>query len=220
MNACASQLRCLARSIGGGARGAGYGLHGQAVLAQGGELDEEVERGADLLSEPGEHAFGKVRRGSDGKAHLLQLCLQQHYAPRVPEPFRHRIRVRFNECDGQGVVFYANYLVYFDLAMTELWREAFGNGYAGMIENGTDAMVAEANIRYHASARFDDELDLVAEVTRIGTTSSTTRLRAERVSDGQTLAEADIRHVFIDAATLEKTEIPGEVRTGMERYAG
>ena len=94
------------------------------------------------------------------------------YSPRVPEPFRHRIRVRFNECDGQGVVFYANYLVYFDLAMTELWREAFGNGYAGMIDSGTDAMVAEANIRYRASARFDDELDLVAAVTRIGTTSN------------------------------------------------
>ncbi len=106
------------------------------------------------------------------------------YSPRVPEPFRHRIRVRFNECDGQGVVFYANYLVYFDLAMTELWREAFGNGYAGMIESGTDAMVAEANIRYRASARFDDELDLVAAVTRIGTTSTVTRLTAERLSDG------------------------------------
>jgi acyl-CoA thioester hydrolase len=137
----------------------------------------------------------------------------------VPEPFRHRIRVRFNECDGQGVVFYANYLVYFDIAMTELWREAFGNGYAGMIENGTDAMVAEANIRYRASARFDDELDLVATVTRIGTTSSVTHLIAERVVDQAVLAEADLRHVFIDVGTLEKTAIPEEVRTGMERYA-
>jgi acyl-CoA thioester hydrolase len=137
----------------------------------------------------------------------------------VPEPFRHRIRVRFNECDGQGVVFYANYLVYFDIAMTELWREAFGAGYAGMIENGTDAMVAEANIRYRASARFDDELDLVAQVTRIGTTSSVTRVWADRVSDGETLAEGDLRHVFIDVTTLQKTEIPEEVRTGMERFA-
>jgi acyl-CoA thioester hydrolase len=137
----------------------------------------------------------------------------------VPEPFRHRIRVRFNECDGQGVVFYANYLVYFDLAMTELWREAFGNGYAGMIENGTDAMVAEANIRYRASARFDDELDLVATVTRIGTTSTVTHLTAERVVDQAVLAEADLRHVFIDVAALEKKGIPEEVRAGMERYA-
>jgi len=137
----------------------------------------------------------------------------------VAEPFRHRIRVRFNECDGQGVVFYANYLMYFDVAITELWREAFGDGYAGMIASGTDAMVAEANIRYRAPARFDDELDLVARVTRIGTTSTMTNLTAERVSDGAVLAEADLRHVFIDLKTLEKTEIPEEMRAGMGRFA-
>jgi acyl-CoA thioester hydrolase len=137
----------------------------------------------------------------------------------VAEPFRHRIRVRFNECDGQGVVFYANYLMYFDVAMTELWREAFGGGYAGLIANGTDAMVAEASIRYRASARFDDELDLVARVTRIGTTSSMTTISAERVSDGAVLAEADLRHVFIDPCTLEKKEIPDEVRGGMGKYS-
>jgi acyl-CoA thioester hydrolase len=137
----------------------------------------------------------------------------------VAEPFRHRIRVRFNECDGQGVVFYANYLMYFDVAITELWREAFGDGYAGMIASGTDAMVAEANIRYRAPARFDDELDLVARVTRIGTTSTMTNLTAERVSDGEVLAEADLRHVFIDLKTLEKTEIPEEMRAGMGRFA-
>jgi acyl-CoA thioester hydrolase len=137
----------------------------------------------------------------------------------VPEPFRHRIRVRFNECDGQGVVFYANYLTYFDVAMTELWREAFGGGYAGMVAGGTDAMVAEASIRYRDSAHFDDELDLVARVTRIGTTSSMTALSAERVSDRAVLAEADLRHVFIDPRTLEKKEIPDEVRAGMARFA-
>jgi acyl-CoA thioester hydrolase len=137
----------------------------------------------------------------------------------VPEPFRHRIRVRFNECDGQGIVFYANYLMYFDVAMTELWREAFGGGYAGMIAEGTDAMVAEARIRYRAAARFDDEVELVASVTRLGNTSSTTELRAERVSDGMVLAEGELRHVFIDPNTLSKREIPDEVKAGMGRFA-
>jgi acyl-CoA thioester hydrolase len=137
----------------------------------------------------------------------------------VPEPFRHRIRVRFNECDGQGVVFYANYLVYFDVAMTELWRAAFDAGYQGMIESGTDAMVAEANIRYRAPARFDEELDLVARVTRLGNTACVTNIRAERVADGEVVAEGDLRHVFIDPRTLEKRQIPDEVRTGMGRFA-
>jgi len=49
MRSCASQLRCLARSVGGGARGAGA-VDRQAILAQGRELDDEVERRADLLS--------------------------------------------------------------------------------------------------------------------------------------------------------------------------
>jgi acyl-CoA thioester hydrolase len=127
--------------------------------------------------------------------------------------------VRFNECDPQGVVFYANYLLFFDVLMTELWREAFDGGYKAMIEAGTDAVVAEANIRYRSSARFDDELDLVAHVTRLGTTSSVTSVRAERVSDGAVLAEGDLRHVFIDPHTLEKRDIPDDVRAGMDRFA-
>jgi acyl-CoA thioester hydrolase len=137
----------------------------------------------------------------------------------VPEPFRHRIRVRFNECDPQGVVFYGNYLVYFDMLMTELWRAAFAHGYKGMIESGTDAMVAEANIRYRASARFDDELDLLAQVTRIGTTSTVTAVRAERAADGTLLVEGDLRHVFIDPGAVQKKEIPEEVRAGLARFA-
>lgn len=136
----------------------------------------------------------------------------------MSEEFRHRLRVRFDECDPQGVVFYANYLVYFDVAMTELWRVAFGS-YAGLIDDGVDAMVAEVSVRYRGSARFDDELDLVATVARIGTTSSVTRIHVERASDGRTLVEGELRHVFIDAGSHEKTEIPTHVRQGLERFA-
>jgi len=132
----------------------------------------------------------------------------------MPECFRHRIRVRFNECDPQGVVFYANYLMYFDVAMTELWRQAFG-GYAEMIEAGTDAMVAEARIRYLGSARFDDEIDLVAAVTRVGTTSAVVAVSAQRASGGGVLAEGELRH---DASTLAKRELPPHVREGLLRY--
>jgi len=63
----------------------------------------------------------------------------------VAEEFRHAIRVRYNECDPQGHVFNANYLAYFDLAMTELWREL--GGYSAMLDDGLDMVVAEANVR-------------------------------------------------------------------------
>jgi acyl-CoA thioester hydrolase len=136
----------------------------------------------------------------------------------VGAPFRHRIRVRWAECDQQGVVFYANYLAYFDIAITELWRDALGS-YDGMIEAGTDMVVAEASVRYRAGARFDDELDLVATVIRLGTTSVTTALAIERVADGAQVVEGELRHVFVEAGTVEKKAIPDDIRRALEPYA-
>jgi len=135
----------------------------------------------------------------------------------VPEPFRHRLRVRFNECDPQGVVFYANYLILFDVAMTEFWREAIG-GYDGLNADGMDAMVAETTIRYSAPARFDDELVFECRVTRLGSTSTDTTIEVVRGSDGERIVEGELRHVFVDSRTLAKREIPAHARAGLARY--
>jgi acyl-CoA thioester hydrolase len=137
----------------------------------------------------------------------------------VPEPFRHRLRVRWSECDLQGVVFYPTYLAYFDHTITELWRESLGP-YGEMVpEHGVDMVVGEARIRYLASARFDDEIDVVATVTRLGTTSMTTVLSIERVGDGAPLVEGELRHVFVDPESMEKREIPEPVRQALGRFA-
>ncbi len=136
------------------------------------------------------------------------------YAGRVNEPFRHRIRVRWSECDLQGVVFYAHYLAYFDIAMTELWREVV-IPHNEMMSTGADMVVAEARITYRASARFDDEIDLVAQVVRLGNTSMTTALRIERAPDGELLVEGELHHVFVDPETLRKREIPDAVREAL-----
>ena len=78
------------------------------------------------------------------------------------EPFVHRLRVRYAECDPQGVLFNANYLAYIDHTMIELWRAAYG-GYAAMLDRGVDIVVAEANLRFRASARFDEEIAIEAD---------------------------------------------------------
>src|SRR5918997_762638 len=83
---------------------------------------------------------------------------------RMAQPFRHRLRVRWSECDLQGVVFYPNYLAYFDHLLTELWREAVGP-YSEITHLGIDLVVAEAKVRYRASARFDDEIEIVATIS-------------------------------------------------------
>ena len=134
----------------------------------------------------------------------------------MPEPFRHRLRVRFNECDPQGIVFNAHFLAYADIAITELYREAFGSWSVAMESGEIDMVVAEANARYLAPLHFDEQFDLVATVKKLGTTSIITLVKMER--EGEVVAEVTIRHVVIDPGTRAKAPIPGELRAGLERY--
>ena len=129
--------------------------------------------------------------------------------------FTHRLRVRYGECDPQGVVFNANYLMYFDVALTELWREAIGP-YSDMVGAGTDMVVAEARARYVASAGFDDELDVEVRVTRLGRTSMVTGIAVRRGAD--LVVEGEMRHVFVATDGSGKAEIPGRVRAALEPY--
>jgi acyl-CoA thioester hydrolase len=135
------------------------------------------------------------------------------------------LRVRFGECDPQGVVFNANYLAYFDIGMTELFRSGFGTlgGYQAMVEkSGLEFVVAEARLRYHRPARFDDELVLEIAVTRLGTTSMTTSYRILR--EGELLVDGTLRHVLVDPNGLverepgTKTAIPDWMRDGLAAH--
>jgi acyl-CoA thioester hydrolase len=131
-------------------------------------------------------------------------------------PFVHRLRVRFHECDPQGVVFNAHYFAYFDIALTEMWRAAFGS-YQSVVEQGTDVVVVEASATYRAPARFDEEIDVELTIARLGTTSMTTETAIRR--DGALLVEGRLVHVFVDPATMAKQAIPDHVRAGLEPYA-
>jgi acyl-CoA thioester hydrolase len=129
--------------------------------------------------------------------------------------FTHRLRVRYGECDPQGIVFNANYLLYFDVAFTELWREAVGP-WQEMVDRGFDAVVAEAGVRFRAPARFDDQLELRCRLTRLGSTGMTTAIDVAR--GDELLVEGTLRHVMVDASTWQKAPIPDWVRSGLERH--
>ncbi len=133
----------------------------------------------------------------------------------APQPFVHPLRVRYGECDPQGIVFNANYVAYFDVVLTELWRAAFGS-YSAMTDRGLDLVVGEVNARFHGSARFDDLLDLSLAVARLGTTSMTCSI--DVVRDGEVLVAGTIRHVFVDVATWAKTDIPDDVRDALSPW--
>ncbi|MBL8900036.1 MAG: acyl-CoA thioesterase [Planctomycetes bacterium] len=77
--------------------------------------------------------------------------------------FAVRTRVRYVETDQMGVVYHANYLVYFELARTE-WMRSGGVAYAAMEDGGTLLVVTRAELDYVASARYDDPLRIEVEL--------------------------------------------------------
>jgi acyl-CoA thioester hydrolase len=130
-------------------------------------------------------------------------------------PFVHRLRVRYHECDAQGIVFNAHHFAYFDITLTELWREAFGS-YDAVRESGSDVMVKEAQATFHASPRFDDLLDIEMTIAKLGNSSMTCTFEEKR--DGELLVTGRLVHVFVDAQTWQKQEIPAGVREMLSRY--
>jgi acyl-CoA thioester hydrolase len=130
-------------------------------------------------------------------------------------PFAHRLRVRYHECDQQGRVFNAHYLAYFDIALTELWRAAFGS-YQAVVDRGLDVVVVEATTRFRAPACFDDEIDIEVLVARMGSTSLTLEESVRR--DGELLVAGRTVHVCVDPSTMAKRAIPAFVREGLAPF--
>lgn len=133
----------------------------------------------------------------------------------MSEVFAHRLRVRYSECDQQGVVFNGHYLFYYDVALTEMWRALIG-AYGQMVQDGYDLVVAEARIRYRDGARFDELVEVSMPVAHLGVTSLVVRpvFRA----GGRLVADGEVRHVFIDPASKGKREMPPQVRSALEPY--
>jgi acyl-CoA thioester hydrolase len=129
--------------------------------------------------------------------------------------FRHTLRVRYQECDAQGVVYFARYPEYYDISLTELFRQALGS-YQSMVDSGVDMVVAEQSLRYRSPARFDDVVDVAITVDKLGETSMLSSYAITR--DGELLVEGDLRHVFIDVPTKDKRPMPDDIRAALSAY--
>jgi acyl-CoA thioester hydrolase len=133
----------------------------------------------------------------------------------VQGPFVHHLRVRVHEADAQTIVFNANWFMYFDVAMNELLRSLLGT-YAALVDAGADFVVREASARFHAPARFDDDLDIELPIERVGSSSIVVTPRGVR--DGVLLVAGRIVHVCVDPRTLAKRQIPDLVRERLQPW--
>ena len=130
-----------------------------------------------------------------------------------PPDFRFSLRVYWEDTDAGGVVFFANYLKFFERARTE-WLRSLGFSQERLrTDTGTVFVVADTAVRYLRPARLDDELALTVRVTEAGRASMTIAQQAWR--GDELLAQGGIRIGCVDAGTFKPRRIPNELLTSI-----
>ena len=127
-------------------------------------------------------------------------------------PFSHRIRVRYAEVDGQGVVFNAHWMTYFDETCTR-YVESWGFGADYWIHE-FDVMLVKAVLEWQGPAGFDELVDIGVAVDRIGTKSFDVRYTA--AVDDRPACVGVITYVSVTPGTHDSTPIPDVLRAELE----
>jgi acyl-CoA thioester hydrolase len=123
-----------------------------------------------------------------------------------PDDFRWPVRVYWEDTDGGGVVFYANYLKYFERARTE-WLRSLGVSQERLrVDEGVLFVVTDTAVQYRAPARLDDELDVSVSVLHAGRASVEIDQSARRGTE--LLARGRIRIGCVDAGDFRPRRLP------------
>ncbi|MBS0342237.1 MAG: tol-pal system-associated acyl-CoA thioesterase [Proteobacteria bacterium] len=141
--------------------------------------------------------------------------------------FAFPIRVYWEDTDAGGIVFYANYLKFMERARTE-WLRSLGIEQQKLREtSGGIFVVSETSLKYHRSARLDDQLLVTAQLRQAGTASLIIEQRVlsnpERMSSPEELpaqallCEGTIRIGWVNAASMRPSRLPAPVSTVFER---
>ena len=110
-----------------------------------------------------------------------------------------RLRVRYAETDQMGVVYHANYFIWFEVGRVELLRQ-LGLSYRDMEQNDHCFIaVVDARCRYKAPARYDDEVIVRTHLKNVRESLIHFGYELVRVSDGLVLAEGETTHIVTDA---------------------
>lgn len=125
------------------------------------------------------------------------------------QEFTWSVRVYYEDTDAGGIVFYANYLKFFERARTE-WLRAAGIGQQQMVQDYQCMFVVKATaVEYHAPARLDDELKLTVVVERLGRAS--VQFVQEAWRGDQLLASGKIKVACVGAVSVRPTAIPEQI---------
>jgi acyl-CoA thioester hydrolase len=124
----------------------------------------------------------------------------------MPSVFSWPVRVYYEDTDAGGIVFYANYLKFFERARTEWLRAADVGQQALRDEHGAIFVVKSASIDYHAPARLDDALNLTLSIEKLGRAS--VQFLQQAWHGDVLLASATVKVGCVDAVTLRPRALP------------
>jgi acyl-CoA thioester hydrolase len=130
--------------------------------------------------------------------------------------FVHHLRPRYAEIDLQGVVFNAHWLTYFDEASTRFFAE-IRDTPAQTVFSDFDVMVVKAILEWEGPARFDDDVAIAVQATRIGAASFDLTYTA--TVEGRDACVGTITYVSVTPGTHESTAIPAAIRASLEASA-
>jgi len=125
------------------------------------------------------------------------------------------LRVYWEDTDAAGIVFYANYLKFFERARTE-WLRSLGFGQEALRrEAGIAFVVSETRLRYRRPARLDDVVDVSVDVVHLGQASLEIAQQARRADE--LLADGTIRIGCVELGTFRPCRIPNDIRDCIHR---
>lgn len=136
-------------------------------------------------------------------------------SPEAPSGFTWPVRVYYEDTDAGGIVFYANYLKFFERARTE-WLRACGIDQQRVAdETGAIFIVRSTALDYRSPARLDDMLTITSRIGRIGRAS--VEFTQEAWRDGTLLVAGHIRIGCVDRAGIRPAAIPPDVLDALQR---
>ncbi len=121
--------------------------------------------------------------------------------------FSHRFRVRYSEIDGQGIVFNAHYLTYFDTAITEYFRWLPYAYKAETARSGHDFHTVKSLVEYAKPIEFDEEVDVWVRAGRIGRSSIRLDLEIHGADENDLRASGEVIWVYTNQATHKSSAL-------------
>ena len=123
-----------------------------------------------------------------------------------------RYRVRYSEIDGQGVVYNAHYLTFFDVSIHEFFRSLNHERYGDAKATGCDFHVVKASVEFAAPLKFDEEFEVGVKVNRIGRSSVSFMLGIFGLNEDEPRTTGEVIWAYTDQSTHKSVPVAAETR--------